>query len=68
MQTRIIKFSANNKTESKCIYLKPEDAFLSPSNSLSLNSLILGVKQFLLIIKLTATTINKIEFKILSEI
>ena len=67
MLTKIIKFNKNNKTESKCIYLKLDDAFSSPSNSLSLKLLILGVKQFLLIIKLTATITNKIEFKILPE-
>ena len=44
MLTKIIKFNINNKTESKCIYLKLEDAFVSPSNSLSLKLLILGVK------------------------
>ncbi len=44
MQAKIMKFNINNKTESKCIYLKLEDAFSTPSISLSLNSLILGVK------------------------
>ena len=44
MLTKIIKFNINNNTESKCIYLKLNDAFLSPSNSLSLKLLILGVK------------------------